>query len=168
MATIDFQQQFLNELIATPYYASVLKPGRRVASLQYYAYNGRVGTDAVPLASGIPQISKFDTQADSDFAMTFISASVQEVINGPMAYNDNLAVQIQDLSTGKFFFNRPTSLSLVTGAGGFPFVLPAPRVLNPNTAIAVTGINFDTIVNAGAGPVGLFYAFHGVRIFYAQ
>lgn len=168
MATANFQQMFLAQLAASPYMASVLTPGRAVADLQYYAYNGRIGADAVPLANGVAQTAQFDTQADSDFLLTFISACVQEVANGAMAYNDNVALQIQDLSTGKLFFNVPTALSLVAGAGGFPFVLPAPRVFNPNTAIAVTAINHDAIINGGAGPVGVYFAFHGARIFYAS
>lgn len=165
--TNDFQAKFLSVLANSPYIASFAKPGRTITDVQYYAYNGRVGTDAVPLAVGVPQTDTFDTQADSDFLLTFISAAIQETAAGPMAYDDNVALQIQDLSTGKFFFNVPTVIGLVTGAGGFPFVLPAPRLLNPNTSIAVSATNRDAIVNGGAGPVGLYYAFHGTRIFYA-
>ncbi len=167
MAGPDFQTRYLQILAASPYVQGILKPGRAVADLQYYAYNGRVGSDAVPLAPGVPQTFTFDTQADSDFVVAAISASVQETVGGPMAYNDNVALQIQDLSTGKRFFNIPTVIGLVTGAGGFPFELPAPRVFAPNTAIAVSATNRDVIVNGGAGPVGLFFAFHGFRVFYA-
>lgn len=168
--TADFQSKYLQILTSSPYLANVLKPGRTVADVQYYAYNGVIGFAAsgVNLLPAVPQTETFDTQADSDFVLTFISAAVQETTGGPMAYNDNVALQIQDLSTGKFFFNVPTVIGLVTGAGGFPFVLPAPRVFNPNTAIAVSATNRDTIVNAGAGLVNLFYAFHGSRIFYAN
>lgn len=168
--TQDFQAKYLQIMQSSPYLASVLKPGRQVADVQYYAYNGVVGflTSGANLAAGAPQAQVFSTQADSDFVLTFISAAVQETTGGPMAYNDNITLQIQDLSTGKFFFNVPTTLGLVAGAGGFPFVLPAPRVLNPNTQIAVTATNRDTIVNGGAGLVNLFYAFHGSRIFYAS
>lgn len=163
----DFQAKYLDILVNSPYISGVAKPGRKIADVQYYAYNGRIGSDAVPLAANVPQISTFDTQADSDFVVSYISAAIQEVADGPMIYNANVAIQIQDLSTGKQFFNVPTALALVTGAGGFPFVLPAPRVFNPNTSIAVTGINRDPLLNTAAGPVGLFYAFHGARIFYA-
>lgn len=168
MATNEFQAKFLQLLTASPYIAAVAKQGRPIVDVQYYAYNGRVGTDAVPLAPDVPQTITFDTQSDSDFILTFISATLQEVTNGAMIYNGNTALQIRDLSTGKVFFNVPTALALVSGAGGFPFVLPAPRVLNPNTSIAVSATNRDSIVNAGAGPVGLFYAFHGTRIFYSS
>lgn len=167
MAKSPFQARYIEILNNSPYVASVRKPGREIVDIAYYAYNGRVGTDAVPLANGVAQAQTFDTQSDSDFVLSFISATVQETAGGPMQYNDNVQLQIQDLSTGKLFFNVPTTLGLVSGAGGFPLVLPAPRVLNPNTAIAITAINRDPVVNGGAGPVGLYYAFHGTRIFYA-
>lgn len=167
--TTDFQAKYLQILSASPYLSNVLKPGRTVADIQYYAYNGVVGLAASGnnLAANVTQVATFDTEADSDFVLTFISAAVQEVDGGPMAYNDNVTLQVQDLSTGKYLFNVPTVMGLVTGAGGFPFVLPAPRVFNPNTAIAVSVMNRDTIVNAGNGLINFYYAFHGSRIFYA-
>lgn len=168
--TADFQAAYLRIMQNSPYLASVLKPGRAVVDVQYYAYNGVVGfaSSGANLLPNVTQTTTFDTQADSDFVLTFISACAQETTGAPMSYNDNLALQIQDLSTGKFLFNVPTVMGLVTGAGGFPFVLPAPRLFNPNTTIAVSATNRDTIVNAGAGLVNFFYAFHGSRIFYAS
>lgn len=166
MALDEFQTRALALLQQSPYIASIAKPGRRITGIEYYAYNGTVGSVAVPLAPGVPQTVSFDTQADSDFAITFISGAIQELANGAMVYNDNVAWQITDLSTGKNFFNVPTVFGLTSGAGGFPFVLPSPRILNPNTTLAITATNRDTVVNGGAGPVGLFFAFHGTRIFY--
>lgn len=168
--TADFQAKYLAILTNSPYMSAVLKPGRVVADVQYYAYNGAVGFDVSGgnLLLNVPQTNTFDTQSDSDFILTTISAAVQEVTGGPMAYNDNVTLQIQDLSTGKFLFNVPTVMGLVTGAGGFPFVLPAPRVFNPNTSIAVTVENRDSIVNDGAGLVNFYYAFQGTRVFYAN
>jgi len=167
MATNPLTARFLEIAKTSPYLAGVLKPGRQLAEARYYAYNGRIGTDAAPLALNVAQVDTFDTQADSDFVLTMISACIQPEANGAMQYNANVATQIQDLSTGKFLFNVPTAIALVTGAGGFPFRLAAPRVLNPNTSIAVTAINRDALINGGAGPVGFFYAFHGTRLFYA-
>lgn len=167
MANYDeLQSRFLEVLNNSPYMKSVLQPGKRAVEIEYYCYNGQLGSTAVPLAAGVPQNITFNTQADSDFAITFMTSSLQEVANGAMVYNDNVALQFTDTSTGKTFFNQPTVMGLVTGAGGFPFVLPAPRILRPNTTIQVTAINRDTVVNGGAGPVTLFFALHGTRIFY--
>jgi hypothetical protein len=142
----------------------IAKPNRRILGVEYYCYNGQIGSAATPLAPNVPQSTNIITQADSDFALTFISAGVQEAANNALVYNDNIAWQIQDTSNGKMFFNVPTVLGLTSGAGGFPFVLPAPRVINPNTTLLVTATNRDGAIN----PVGLFFAFHGTRIYYAS
>ena len=169
MATsADFQARYLQLAQTSPYLAGIIRPNRQVLKISWYVYNGRIGSDAIPLAPGVAQSDTFDTQADSDFVCTFIEACVQEVANGAMAYNDNVDLQVQDLSSGKLWFSTPTALALVTGAGGFPYKLPAPRVIAPNTSIRVTSTNHDTIVNGGLGPVGVNYALHGSRIFYGQ
>lgn len=162
----ELQSLYLDVLNNSPYMKSILQPGRKAVEIEYYCYNGQIGTAAVPLAVGVPQTVSFDTQADSDFAVTFMTAACQEVVNGALAYNDNVTLQITDTSTGKTFFNIPTVFGLVTGAGGFPFVLPAPRVIRPNTTISVQATNRDTQVNGGSGPVSLLWALHGTRIFY--
>jgi hypothetical protein len=167
MPATDFETRALQIAAASPYLAGALRPGRAIADMQYYAYNLRIGTVAAPLTVDVPFTGDIQTQADSDFVATFLSGCIQEVENGAMAYNDNVALQIQDLWTGKLWFNVPTSLSLVTGAGGFPFVLTSPRLIPPNSALRFTAINRDAIVNAAAGPVGLFLAVHGTRVFYA-
>lgn len=168
MQSDPFAQRYLEILKASPYLASVLRPGRQVANIAYYAYNGRIGTDAAPLANGVPQVGTVETQADSDFVLTFIMAAVQPTAGGPFQYNANVAWQITDLSTGKPLFSADAAIALTSGAGGFPFVLPAPRVYGPNTSIQVRVTNHDPIMNGAAGPVGLYFAFHGTRIYYAQ
>ena len=167
MPGTDFEALALAIASKTPYLAAALRPGRAVVDLQYYAYNLRIGTDAAPLTPNTTFSDDIHTQADSDFVATFVSACIQEVANGAMAYNDNVALQIQDLWSGKLWFNVPTVLSLVAGAGGFPFVLTSPRVIPPNSALRFSATNRDTIVNGGLGPVGLFLAVHGTRVFYA-
>ena len=161
------EAKYLEILNGSDYMAAVRKPGRQIVGVQYYAYNVRVGSVAVPLADGVPQTTTFETQSDSDFVVSQVAAAVQAEDNGAMLYNGNVVIQIQDLSSGKLMFNRPAAIALVTGAGGFPFVLPAARVWNPNTSIAVQATNRDSLINGGAGPVGLFLAFHGTRLFYA-
>lgn len=167
-ATDPFAAKYLEILTASAYLAPVLRPGRPVAAVSYYAYNGRVGSDAVPLANGVPQTFNVETQADSDFVLTFITAALQPTAGGAFQYNGNVAWQITDLSTGKPLFSADAAIALTSGAGGFPFVLPAPRVYGPNTTIAVKVTNHDAIMNAGNGPVGLYFALHGSRVYYAQ
>lgn len=167
-AANPFQTRYLDILRASPYLAPVLRPGQAPVDIAYYAYNTRVGSDAVPLAAGVAQTQTIETQSDSDFVLTFMSAAIQPTAGGAMQYNANVALQVTDLSTGKPLFSTDTAIALVTGAGGFPYVLPAPRVWSPNITIAVKATNHDTIINGGLGPVGLFIAFHGTRIFYGS
>lgn len=157
-----FQQRYLEIINASPYLKSITKPGRQIQNVEYYVYNTQVGSVASPLVLNVPQISTIETQSDSDFAITFISAAVQELVNNVVVYNWNMTLQFQDLSTGKTFFNIPTVMGLVSGGGGFPFVLPAPRILNPNTNLAVTCMNRDTVTN----PQIAYVALHGTRIYY--
>lgn len=168
MPASPFQARYLSILKASPYLAAVLRPGKDPVDIAYYAYNTRIGTDAVPLATGVAQTQTIETQSDSDFVLTFLSAAVQPTAGGPMQYNANVTLQVQDLSTGKLMFSTDAAIGLVTGAGGFPFVLPAPRVWAPNISIACKVTNHDAIMNAGAGPVGVYLAFHGTRIFYGS
>lgn len=163
-STDEFQARYLQLLEQTPYIMGIAKPGRRILGVEYYVYNGQVGSVAAPLAVNVAQITNIVMQADSDFAITFISAGVQEALNNALTYNDNIAWQITDTSNGKQFFNTDTVIGLTSGAGGFPFVLPAPRVIAPNTTLSVRATNRDAAIS----PVGLFFAFHGTRIFYAS
>jgi hypothetical protein len=163
-----FQDKYLALINQSPYIQSIARPGQQIIAVEYYCYNGQVGSVAVPLAVGVPQSTVIETQSDSDFAVTFISTSVQEIAGANVAYNDNVAMQILDNASGKLFFNIATVAPLVSGAGGFPFVLPAPRVIAPNTNLTITATNRDTVVNGGAGPVGLLFALHGTRIYYAS
>lgn len=162
-STDEFQARYLALLAQTPYLMGIAKPNRKILGVEYYCYNGQVGSTGSPLVVNVPQTTNIITQADSDFAITFISAGVQEAANNALVYNDNIAWQIQDTSNGKLFFNVATVIGLTSGAGGFPFVLPAPRVINPNTTLLVTATNRDAAIS----PTGLFFAFHGTRIFYA-
>lgn len=164
----ELQSRYLGILNSSPYLKSILQPGKVALGVEYYCYNIQLGSVAVPLAPNVPQSVFFDTQADSDFAVTFMSAAVFETNNGTAVYNDNVALQILDTSSGKTFFNIPTVMGLVTGAGGFPYVLPAPRVIRPNTTMQVSVTNRDAVVNGGAGPVSFYLALHGTRIFYGS
>lgn len=158
----EFELRAQQILAESPYIRAITKPGRELLSAKYYGYDIQIGTVAAPLVVNVPQFGNIETQADSDFAVTGISACVQGVANGAFTYGWNMLLQIQDLSSGKFFYSRPTIMSMATGAGGFPFVLSAPRVINPNSSLAVTVTNRNPATN----PVGFFIVLHGIRLFY--
>lgn len=160
----DLQTRYLQLAAQSDYLRSILKPGRQVVDFQSYVYNAVIGTAALPLTLANGAVSTtLDIQADSDFAVTYLSACVNLTANGDMKVNRNLTLQIEDLSTGKVFFSRPTVFTLVAGGGGFPFVFVAPRVLNANTQLRLTAQNRDTANNYNQ----MFVALGGTRIYYA-
>lgn len=165
MAATDFADRYFQLTNQDPYIQSVARPGQTIVKKMPYEYGQTVGNAATPLtfAAGTVQATLI-TLADSDFVLTSLAASVQQTANSHMLYNRNLTLQIQDTSTGKFFFSAPTVMTLVAGAGGFPFIFPAPRVIRPNTGLLFSVTNRDT-----AGDyLTMFLTLAGTRLFYAE
>lgn len=160
----DLQTRYLQLAAQSDYLRAILRPGRQVVDFQSFVYNGVIGSAATPLSLANGAVtSTLDIQADSDFAVAYLSACVNLTANGDMKVNRNLTLQVQDLSTGKLFFSQPAVVTLVAGGGGFPFVFPAPRVLAANTQLLLTGQNRDTANDYNQ----MFVAFGGTRIYYA-
>jgi hypothetical protein len=158
----DFAQRYLELTNQDAYVQSVARPGAVIVKKMSYVYNVVIGQpQPLALAAGAVNAS-VTTLADSDFVLTYLSACVNITPQGDMKVNRNLTLQIQDTSTGKFFFNVPTVMSLVAGAGGFPFVMPAPRVIRPNTTLQLTAQNRDAAQDYN----NMFVALAGTRIFY--
>lgn len=162
-----FQTKYQQIVNASPYIQSVKRPGEEIDRTSYYAYNTVIGAASQPaivLTLNTARTLVIETQADSDFVCAGLSAAVQNslVNGGSLVVGRDVTLQIQDLGSGKNFFSAPTIISLVTGAGGFPYLFPSPRVLKPNTQLAVTVMNRDT-ANAYEN---VFVAIHGTRIWY--
>jgi hypothetical protein len=154
-----FQRKYFEVLANSDYIRSIRKPGRELIGLRSYIYNVVVGPS---LLLNVPISTTLETQADSDFALAYLSASANQSANADMQFNRNLTLQIQDLSTGKLFFSAPTVMTLVTGGGGFPYVFPVPRVVNANSQLLFTVNNRDTAVNYNQA----FLSLGGIRLFY--
>lgn len=161
----SFDQRYFELTNQDPYIQSVARPGQTIVKKMPYNYGVTVGSAAVPLtlAAGAQQATLI-TRSDSDFALTSLAGCVLMTANADMKFNRNLTVQIQDTSTGKTFFSAPTVMALVFGGGGFPLVLPAPRVIRPNTGLLFTVQNRDT----GQDYVEMFITLGGTLIFYAE
>ncbi len=159
----DFAQRYFELTNQDPYIQSVARPGATIVKKMTYVYNVVIGSAAAPLTLANGPISQPVTMlADSDFVLADLSACVNITANGDMKVNRNLTLQIQDTSTGKFFFSQPAVMGLVAGAGGFPFQYAAPRVLRPNATLILTAQNRDT----GQDYNQVFVALSGTRIFY--
>ena len=171
MAPNSFAQRYFELTNQDPYIQSVARPGQTITKKMPYEYGVIIGGQTVngvvqpllTLAAGAIT-STLATLADSDFVLSAISASVNINANSDMKFNRNLTLQIQDASTGKYFYSAPTVMALSAGGGGFPLVYAAPRVLRPNTILNVTAQNRDT----GQDYQSMYITFHGTRIFYAD
>jgi hypothetical protein len=158
----DFAQRYLDLTNQDPYIQSVARPGAVIVKKMSYVYNVVIGQPQPLTLAALTVNASLTTLADSDFVLTYLSACVNITPAGDMKVNRNLTLQIQDTSTGKFFFSAPTVMSLVAGAGGFPFVFPAPRVIRPNTTLQLSAQNRDTAQDYN----NMFVALGGTRIFY--
>lgn len=159
----EFQRRYLDILKSTDYISSVARPGRTIVNIDYYAYNARVGTDAAPIASGAPGQALVQIQADSDFVLTQIAGGSRQQPTSSLGFNASILVQLTDTGSGKRYFSAPTPISHMAGSGAFPFVLPSPRVLQPNTILQIDVQNLTAVAQ-----VAIEFAFHGARIFYAN
>lgn len=139
--------------------AGITRPGSKVTSVDYYAYNITIDNlGAQPIRSLI------QTQSDSDFVVCSMSGSTTEAA-APVSSDvpTKLLFQVTDKSDGKKFFNEPVWGGMFLGAAGFPYLLPCPKVWRPNTNIEVYVENtnpalFALLVNI---------SFSGMRIYYA-
>lgn len=158
----EFQRKYLDILKQTDYISAVARPGREIVSIDYYAYTATIGTPAAPVAIGGTRQALVQIQADSDFVMTAIAGGSQPLIANAITYTAPVLFQLTDTGSGKRYFSAPTPMASVAGSGAFPFVLPSPRVLQPNTILQID------VINVGAATIDqISFAFHGARIFYA-
>lgn len=158
----EFERRLLDIVQTSEWIASVARPNGKIINIDYYNYNiGPQGTATLSgIALGAAGSGIIQIQADSDFAIAYMSGSV--VVGGAAVANPVSTIQITDTGTGKTFFSAPTLFGLVMGSGGLPFYLPAPRVVAPNTNLQINVTNV-----AGAGAADYYINLLGARIYYA-
>ena len=158
----EFERRFLDVAQNSAYLASALRQDAKVVGIDYFAYNKRLGTVAVPLANNSVTTDTIQIQSDSDFVLSYISASTLDAAGAIMANGSSALLQLTDTGSGKTFYSEATQFGLVTGSNGFPFLLPAPRRISPNVNIK---IDFTNLQGAALG--GFFLSLHGARVYYA-
>ena len=151
-----FERRMLEIIQSSSWIQSVARKDKKILGIEYYNYNTQIEN----VASQAQGQSTVQIQSDSDFVMTYLSASVVvtatgAIINAPFAF-----AQITDTGTGKTFFNQQTLVGLAFGNGGNPFFLPAPRVIAPNT-----NVQFSVTNNTGAA-ASFYFAMMGARVYY--
>lgn len=151
----DFERRLLDMMQTSSFIQAIKRTNGEIVNTDYFAYN--VATENVA-AAGVAQ-GNVQIQADSDFVLTYMSA---QTINAGAAVATPLqTVQVTDTGTGKTFFSSETLQPLVFGSGGFPFLLPAPRVIVPNTNLLVN------VTNISAVAYTTYFSFMGMRVYYA-
>lgn len=138
------------------YLKDFVRPGAPITAIDYFVYNANIAA----VAANTPAQLILQTQSDSDFVLTNLSGAVIAAAAPTPRYP--ATIQITDMGTGKTYFNQPTLFEQVFGLGGFTFVLPTPRVLAPNTKLA---LDILSLVGASAD---FWISLIGARIYYAS
>lgn len=150
------ERQLIDVWSQSSYLAAIARKDKTILGVDYYTYNVNI-TGLAGAAAGQGSVQLL---ADSDFVLVYQSAVV--VAAGAVVATPVTDVQLTDTGAGKTFFSAPTFLTMQFGSGGFPFILPAPRVLVPNTTLLVSVNNLTA-----ATAYDYYFAFSGARIFYA-
>lgn len=159
----DFQRRFLDILQTSQYIASVARKGQTIVAIDYFGYNVQITNAGAAIATGATVSAFIQIQADSDFVASYVAGNVLNAAGTAITANPVCTIQMTDTGSGKTFFSNPTLFGMVTGSGGFPFLLSAPRVLAPNTNVKIDFTN-----NTGANVASAYVALLGARIYYAS
>jgi hypothetical protein len=153
----DFERRALDIAQSSTYLTVYARQGQTITGIEYFGYSAEI--DA--LAAGATNTTTFQVLSDSDFVCTYLTGSAVNPANGQVDAVPQALLQITDTGSGKTFFNQPSFMGLVTGQGGYPFLLPAPRLIAPNTNIQYQVQNILT-----AGTRTYYLTMLGARIYY--
>ena len=157
----EFQRKLLDEVATNDYIAAFADPKREILAIDNYSYSVRFGDDGLVINDTAERVRNLDMDTDSTFIMTYISGCARAAGVEPLIYNPSVLVQITDQSSMKSYFNRPTLMPLIAGAGGFPFLTGSPRIVAPRSTLKITAIAATTqaftYVNLSFGGGRIFY-----------
>ena len=145
----------------TDYVATFADPSRQIVDIDTYTYTIDGDVLSANITQTAPQVFNTQMVGDCDFVLFYLSAFAR--INGQqvMTVNPAILVQIAEPTTGRTFFAGPSPLPLVAGQGGFPFLLPGPRVIRARSQLQATFISAQAQAFSG-----IYFCYHGARIWY--
>lgn len=169
----EFQRRLLDTVEFNSWVASFADPARTLLGLETYAYV----VDARGADLAADAASDFDLVMDSDSEFLCVYTAGAAVLSAPAIadpangnqvteFSPSVQVQITDQASGKTWFDQFAPLPLVAGAGGFPFILPSPRVVKPRSTLTVSA----QMIDVGAPlPVAADFLFvlHGAKLYYS-
>lgn len=147
----------LDPLAMSPFLQDYARPSTPIGEAIPFAYN----QDA-DVVFGTETVLTIETESDSDFIMTGMSMLRSSAAHALNDQFDLVTIQITDLGTGKTLFNEATEAQMLCGMGGFPFILPIPRVFQPNIKITAS------LNKLNAGTVHCWLSLQGTRLYYAN
>jgi len=115
-----------------------------------------------PLLASATASQTIPISADSDFLWMETALVVYTAANN-LNPNPDLLISFQDTGAGRNLQDNPIHVSLVTGNGQWPFVLPEPKLLVGNGSIQVTLVN-NVVQQEGRVSLAMI----GVKVFYLQ
>lgn len=104
----------------------------------YYVYSAQFTN----LNAGTTQTRQVQIQADSDFMIQNISASVYSLAGvmqnaASMAVSELIRVQFTDTGSGANLFDQAQPLANIAGTGALPYILPVAKILSANSQLGV-------------------------------
>lgn len=136
---------------------------------QIYTYTNilAAAAGANALASGVASAPvNTAIQADAAFlwtATTYYATTANAAVTVSSTVSPNVTVLMVDTGSGRQLMDAAVPLTSIAGDGKFPYLLPLPRLIAPNSNLQCTYTNFD----AAAG-YNLFVSFHGFKIYKLQ
>lgn len=119
----------------------------------------------LPLAASNTDTQNFITQADSGFAICKTSFDIASNVNVFVANISDTpryapqVITLSDSGSGRDLSNSAVSIGTLFGPNDFPFVWPAPKILDPNSTFTAR------IQNLVATAFNIRLSFHGYKIF---
>lgn len=154
----DFERRLIDTAQTSVYLAEFARQGKTIIGMDYFAYNSSSAIRSVATTASAQDI--IPIQSNSDFVMMYMSGIAN--INGTISGLPNATVQFTDQGTGKTYYNQPTLFSNVLGSGGYPFLLPSPRIIAPNTNVKIDVVNNEAVT------VDFWISLMGARVYYAS
>lgn len=165
----EFERRLKDEVKWTDYIASFGDQSKEIAFIDNYSYVISYHSETA-LITQAPMTFPLLMDTDSDFVMTSMSGQTGYVNNASSGVTESggaMLLQILDQLSGRTYFNIPTMMPLVCGDGGFPFLMPSPRIVYARGILQVTAQSAFDITPSGSAGFNRFYlSLNGSRIFY--
>ena len=140
------------------------------ATIEHFGYSLRLGAEGDPLVNGELFSDVIPMQADSWFALQYVSSCVIRP-NTPYWFTDsgNVQVELTEPGAGFTYYSTPSSAGVLTATisrpqPGIPFLLPILRLIPPSTSVKVDVRQMGVNVSDNQEPVGFFISLQGSRI----